>query len=182
MGFLSASRSNETIYSLPAAVATGAGTSLQVLGYAPIPANAFRRAGQAIRCTAWGHGAANTNSKTISLVIGPAALVSAGATAPTQAQKNTGAAASGTVALLSTTATSTSADSAFAKAYIQYTSTSVQTALAESGLNSAAKAPKVTSLTQDASTALALYFCCTDGTDSASDFTLDGMVVEGLSD
>lgn len=182
MAFLSNSRGSETIYSLPAAVATGAGTSLQVLAYAPLEAGAFKRAGQAIRVTAWGHGAANTNTKTLSLVIGPAALVTAGSTAPTQAQKNTGAAASGTVALLAATATATSADTAFAKATIQYTSKSVQSAFAESGLGSAAKAPKATALTQDASTALAIYFCCTDTTDAAADFTLDGMVVEGLSD
>ncbi len=182
MAFASNASTNETFATLAAPVATLAGTALQVLAYVPIPKNTLRRAGQGLRALAFGTCAANTNTKTFSLVIGPAALITAGSTAPTQAQMNTGAAAAGTAALLSASASSAASEEWYLKATIQRSATLVQYAMGESYVDDAATELKVSALTQDETTNLALYVCCTDGTDSAGDAILQGMIVEGLSD
>ncbi len=183
MAFLSAASGNEDVYSLKAKVATVAGTSAQTLAYLALPPRALARAGQSLRIKAWGKTAANSNTKTVLLCFGLAPEISEGAKAPTQEQIE--AAADAADELTQSASSGANNKAWFLEATIQLHSDGSQSALG-SGFWDGSALPSdeilVSEFSNDRQESLAVYLTAVDGSDSAEDITLCGMVIEGLSD
>lgn len=157
MAFLSRSRENEDLYSLSAPASTTAAATAQSLSSYSLPAGALKRPGQSVRITAWGTVGTNGNTKTIALRFGGTALnASATGTTSNGAWKME--------ALVTAGATS-----------------ALQQAYCDGYAFAAALAPTNSSLTKDATAAIVIDVLGTNGSASA-DVTVNGMVVEGLSD
>lgn len=157
MAFLSASRECETAYSLSAPVSTTATASAQSLSAYSLPAGALKRPGQSLKITAWGTVGTNSNTKTIALRFGGTAL--------------------------NATATGTTSNGAWImRAVITAGATSaLQQATCDGYAFAAALAPVNSSLTKDATAAIVIDVLGTNGS-AAADVTVNGMIVEGLSD
>lgn len=156
MGFLSDSRSNETLSSLSAPVTTTAAATAQSLGAFSLPADALRRNGQSLRITAFGTVGTNANTKTIALRFGGTAL---------------NASATGT----------TSNGAWLMRANVVRNTASTQQAMCDGYAFAAALAPVNTALTKDLTAAQVIDVLGTNGSASA-DVTLNGMLIEGLSE
>lgn len=157
MAFLSNSRENETAFSSTGPVATAAGTSAQDLYNFSLPAGALKRAGQGLRITAYGHTAANGNTKTVALTFGG-------------------------VALTATASAAANNKDWFLSALVIRGAAGFQEALGQGNFNQTALNPVVTDMTLDETAAQAIKLTATDGTSSAGDVTVSGFYIEGLSD
>lgn len=161
MAFLSNASGNETLYHLNAPVSTTAVASAQSLSAYTLPAQGLRRVGQSLRVKAWGTVGANGNTKTLALRFGGQAL---------------NASATG----------STSNGAWEMTAYITAKGVGTTAAAAQNATCSgyafgAALAPTNTAMTVDTSAAVVIDLLGTNGSASA-DVTVNGMIVEGLSD
>ena len=142
------------LFSQPTAVATGTGTTEQILGSYNLPANYLVGAGQAIRIKATFKYAANINSKTPKLYFGGSSITGA--------------------------ANTTSGATAMLTCDIVKSGASTQN-VACSGLDATTNLATAFTAGTDADTAAILIKAsCTDGASSASDCTLQTMTVESL--
>lgn len=157
MAFLSGSRENETLYSLTAPASSGTSAAAYSIAPYTLPANALRRPGQSLRITAWGTVGTNSNTKTIALRFAGHAL--------------------------NATATGTTSNGAWVmRAVITAGATSaLAKATCDGYAFAAALAPTNTALTDDLTTALVIDVYGTNGS-AAADVTVNGFVIEGLSD
>lgn len=161
MAFLSAPSSNETLYHLNAPVSTTATASAQSLSAFSLPAQALRRKGQSLRIKVWGTVGSNGNTKTIALRFG-------GQTLNASATGTTSNGPWEMTAYLTATGVGTTALAA-------------QQATCAGYAFGAALAPVNSSLTVDSSAAVVIDVLGTNGS-AAADVTVNGMLVEGLSD
>jgi hypothetical protein len=157
MAFLDSTRKSETLYSLTTPVSSGASAASYSLSAFSLPANALRRPGQSVRVTAWGTVGTNENTKTIALRLDGTAL--------------------------NASATGTTSNGAWKMEAILTagTTSALQKAVCDGYAFGAALAPTNSSLTKDATSALVIDIYATNGSASA-DVTVNGMVIEGLSD
>lgn len=134
------------------AVATGTGTSEQVLQTFTLPANTLTLAGQCLRIKAWGITGANTNNKTMKLYFGASVI-----TTPTAATNNK----------------NWSLD-----LYVMRTGAATQAVLGNGVVDTTNVTVYANAGTDDFTTALVIKCSGTDGTSSAADITCNGMTVE----
>lgn len=153
---LSESRTGDTLSSLAAPVSTTAAATAQSLGAFSLPANALRRDGQSLRLTAFGTVGTNSNTKTIALRFGGTAL---------------NASATGT----------TSNGAWIMRANIVRKSSATEQAMCDGYAFAAALAPVNTALTADLTAAVVIDVLGTNGS-AAADVTLNGFLIEGLSE
>ncbi len=154
---LSASRENETLSSLSAPVSSTADATAQSLAAFTLPAKALRRAGQALRITAWGTVGTNSNTKTLALRFGAQTL--------------------------NATATGTTSNGAWLmRALIVRGSTSaLEKTICDGYAFAAALAPTNAALTVDLDSAVVIDVLGTNGS-AAADCTVNGMEIELLSE
>lgn len=161
MAFLSNASGNETLYHLNAPVSTTAAATAQSLSAYSLPAQSLRRVGMSLRVKAWGTVGTNGNTKTLALRFG-------GQTLNASATGTTSNGAWEMTAYLTATGVGTTALAA-------------QQATCSGYAFGAALAPTNSALTVDSSAAIVIDLLATNGSASA-DVTVNGFLVEGLSD
>ena len=156
MAFLSEASKNETLSHLNAPASSGALAQGYSLAAYTLPANAFKRVGQAVRIRAFGTTGTNANTKTIALRFGGTTLNASA----------TGATSNGAWKL---------------DAIVVYQGAANLQAQCDGYAFAAALAPVNTALTTDMTAAQVIDILGTNGSASA-DVTVNGFEVEGLSD
>lgn len=132
-------------------VATAAGTSAQILGTYTIPTGILAATGQGIKIRAWGSTAANANAKTMALTFGATTVATCNGT--------------------------TSGANWSLEAEVYRNAATTQVAIGKSIYN-ATIALTESAPAETLANAIVATFTATDGTNSASDITMKGFVVE----
>lgn len=136
------------------AVATGAGTSEQILQQYVAPASTLSAAGQGLRITCWGTTGANTNVKTRKLYFGAAVITTAAEAANAQNWR--------------------------LELVVMRTGAATQSIVGQglAGTGGVTPLSYINQGTIDLTAAVTVKCTGTDGTDSAADITANGMLVE----
>jgi hypothetical protein len=143
------------IYGTTATVATGTGTSEQILGTYSLPANALDAAGRRLRIHAVFSKAANTNATTAKLYFGSA--------------------------VITTPSNTTSGAGSELELNVVKTASNTQIVTGRGSMGTAAVTPYSAAGAETDTAAIVIKATCTDGTSQAADCTLQDFWVEYLN-